>query len=135
MENKRILAGKKYRSTSEYLRSLLPWNANQTKSSKKRLSAPNVTNDLSHKMVYAGPVYMGSGQTELNLIYDTNERWLSIEAEGCSGCEGTLYDQTTSTDWVDSDTRVYQDLDHLDVKWYSDRGTDKACLTPSGAAN
>lgn len=76
---------------------------------------------------------MGSDQTELNLIYDSNERWLSVESEGCSGCKGTLYDQTSSTYWVDSEVRVYQDLDHLDVKWYSDEGLDKACLTPTTA--
>lgn len=73
---------------------------NQNKS-KKRLKASDVNTDLLHRTVYAGPVYMGSASTELNLIYDTNERWLSVEESGCDDCLGTLYSNSASTNWVD----------------------------------
>jgi len=88
---------------------------------------------LTHKTVYAGPVYLGSSSIELNLIYDTNERWLSVEASGCDGCEGALYDPNASLNYNDQNVSVFQNLDHLDVEFRSDEALDKACLNPSSA--
>ena len=72
---------------------------NHSKSRRgKRLRADSrvsQTNNMDYS--YHGPVYMGTGDFEARVVYDTGSDWLVVEASSCASCLGTNYDTSTST--------------------------------------
>lgn len=54
----------------------------------KRLQAdnPQVTVSNNADFSYYGPVYMGTDQVEVQLVYDTASDWLVVESSTCSNC-------------------------------------------------
>ena len=53
----------------------------------------------SYNLQYAGNIYMGELQQEINdIIWDTGSSWLVLDTIDCSSCiEQEPYDYTTST--------------------------------------
>ena len=83
----------------------------------------NVENQL-----YYGPLFIGSENIEMQVIFDTGSDWLMIESTDCKTCEGAKYDWDKSTYFnrrtVVQENRTYGTIIHL--QGY--RVTDQVCL-------
>ena len=58
----------------------------------KRIDISNYIN-----FQYTGPVYMGSQNEKLTVIYDTGSDWLALDTDFCATCVQPVYNTSNST--------------------------------------
>jgi len=46
---------------------------------------------------YTAPMYLGSGRTKFDLLYDTGSPEVTLGVSTCTGCKGKTYNVSTST--------------------------------------
>ena len=84
----------KARESIEKLESKL----NPSKGSHPRVKANariNLGNYLNFQ--YTGPLWMGSANENLTVIYDTGSSWLALDMDFCASCIQPVYNSSNST--------------------------------------
>ena len=80
------------------------------KSSHPRVQADskvNLNNFINFQ--YSGPLWMGSADQQVKLIYDTGSDWLLVETDFCPSCIAPVFDTGSSTTYARvSDDKIYQ---------------------------
>lgn len=58
--------------------------------------------DISNylNLQYIGPVWMGSANQQLGVIYDTGSDWLVLDTDFCSTCHSPVFDTAASTTYA-----------------------------------
>jgi hypothetical protein len=52
---------------------------------------------------YVGPLWMGSAEEEVKMIYDTGSDWLVVETDFCPSCIEPVFHSTSSTSYAKVD--------------------------------
>lgn len=88
----------------------------------KRIDISNYIN-----FQYTGPVYMGSENEQLTVIYDTGSDWLALDTDFCKTCIQPVYNTSSSTTYQNvSDTVINQAYGSANL--YALNGTDQISL-------
>lgn len=85
----------------------------------------NLVNEFN--TMYHGPVFVGSDNQKMDVVYDTGSDWLVVEDTACETCYGTNFNTTTSSTFnelsAEEEERLYGSAALKGV-----RVTDKVCL-------
>ena len=84
--------------------------------------------------MWTGPLYMGSTNYSVDVIFDTASDWLTVEGQDCPNCEGNTYDITKSNKakkvGQNFSQRFYGATALSGIEW-----TDQVCVTLQACIN
>lgn len=83
----------------------------------------DITNYLN--LQYVGPLYMGSANQKVNVIWDTGSDWLVLDTDFCTNCIQPVFNTASSTSFTKLNTYVIQQV-YGSASLYGYRATDTA---------
>lgn len=101
-------------------------NTKQTQRAKiLKQSTVNLYNN--YNLAYILSIYMGSGSSQVDVIFDTGSDWLVVAASTCSCTGGRTFDQSSSTSYqILSDSST--NLKYGSADLYAYKSSDKVYL-------
>lgn len=80
-----------------------------------------------YNTMYHAPVYVGSDNQKLSVVYDTGSDWLVLEDSECESCFGQNFNTTTSSSFNQL-SDIVEDRLYGSAALQGTRVTDKVCL-------
>jgi len=104
--------------------------ASKKRNKKTLREGPQINlKNLYENKVYTGPLYFGSQQEGVQVVYDTGSDWLTVESAQCRSCFGENFNEKKSESWKPADHSKIEEVEYLSGTIEGVTGTDKVCLS------